>query len=52
MRDTLSLEERNTYLTIIKDEADHVTGLVQDLFELAQMEKHNFIIEKARNGPL
>ncbi|WP_129728941.1 sensor histidine kinase [Ectobacillus funiculus] len=46
MRDTLSLEERNTYLTIIKDEADHVTGLVQDLLELAQMEKHNFIIEK------
>lgn len=46
MRDTLSLEERNTYLTIIKEEADHVTGLVQDLFELAQMEKHNFIIEK------
>ncbi|WP_028400090.1 sensor histidine kinase [Ectobacillus panaciterrae] len=46
MRDTLSQEERNTYLTIIKDEADHLTGLVQDLFELAQMEKHNFIIEK------
>lgn len=46
MRDTLSQEERNTYLAIIKEEADHVAGLVQDLFQLAQMEKHNFIIEK------
>ncbi|WP_379970470.1 sensor histidine kinase [Ectobacillus sp. sgz5001026] len=46
MRDTLSMEERKTYLAIIKDEADHVVSLVQDLFELAQLEKHNFIIEK------
>lgn len=50
MRDTLSKEERNTYLAIIKDEADHVVGLVQDLFELAQLEKHNFIIEKSETN--
>lgn len=46
MRDTLSIEERKTYLAIIKDESDHVVNLVEDLFELAQLETHNFRIEK------
>ncbi|EOA3903953.1 HAMP domain-containing sensor histidine kinase [Bacillus cytotoxicus] len=37
--------EREKYLSIIKEEADYITNLVQDLFVLAQMEKHNFLIE-------
>lgn len=40
----MSTQDQKHYLSIIKEEADHVTGLVQDLFELAKMEKHNFII--------
>ncbi|HEK9101118.1 HAMP domain-containing protein [Bacillus pfraonensis] len=42
--DTLP-EQRQKYLSIIKDEADYITNLVQDLFLLAQMEKHNFSIQ-------
>ncbi|WP_243525894.1 ATP-binding protein [Bacillus pseudomycoides] len=38
-------EQRQKYLSIIKDEADYITNLVQDLFLLAQMEKHNFSIQ-------
>ena len=40
----MSSQDQNHYLSIIKEEADHVTGLVQDLFELAKMEKHTFSI--------
>ncbi len=40
--------EREKYLSIIKEEADYITNLVQDLFILAQMEKHNFLIEAKR----
>ncbi|MCP8969263.1 sensor histidine kinase [Ectobacillus ponti] len=45
-RGTLTNEERKQYLSIIQEEADRVTRLVNDLFELAQMEKHNFVIHK------
>ena len=38
-------EQRLQYLSIIKDESDYITNLVQDLFSLAQMEKHNFFIQ-------
>ncbi|KAA0761296.1 HAMP domain-containing sensor histidine kinase [Bacillus sp. SH5-2] len=37
-------EQRLRYLSIIKDESDYITNLVQDLFLLAQMEKHSFSI--------
>lgn len=46
LRNNLSLEERHKYLSIIKEETEHLTNLVEDLFELAQMEHHNFIIDK------
>ncbi|MGG2066061.1 HAMP domain-containing sensor histidine kinase [Bacillus sp. S14(2024)] len=44
IKNQISVQDQNHYLSIIKEEADHVTRLVQDLFELAKMEKHNFII--------
>ncbi|QDZ76817.1 sensor histidine kinase [Bacillus cereus] len=44
LKTQMSTQDQKHYLSIIKEEADHVTGLVQDLFELAKMEKHNFII--------
>lgn len=45
LKTNMSAQEKEHYLSIIKEEADHVTRLVQDLFELAKMEKHNFVIE-------
>ncbi|PEP65087.1 HAMP domain-containing sensor histidine kinase [Bacillus pseudomycoides] len=47
-RDSLSKEEREEYLQIIEDETDSVTGLVQDLFDLVQLEQHQFIIKKQK----
>ncbi|MDM5188153.1 HAMP domain-containing sensor histidine kinase [Bacillus sp. DX4.1] len=44
LKTQMSTQDQNHYLSIIKEEADHVTRLVQDLFALAKMEKHNFII--------
>ncbi|WP_459502469.1 sensor histidine kinase [Bacillus sp. C1] len=44
LKDHTSPEQRQRYLSIIKDEADSITNLVQDLFLLAQMEQHNFSI--------
>jgi signal transduction histidine kinase len=46
MRETLPHQERMQYLSIIKEEAEHITRLVKDLFELAQLERHNFVIQK------
>lgn len=46
LRDNLPVVERKKYLSIIKEEAEHLTNLVEDLFDLAQMEHHNFVIEK------
>ncbi|WP_426980486.1 ATP-binding protein [Bacillus pseudomycoides] len=45
MKNNTPPEQRQKYLSIIKDEADYITNLVQDLFLLAQMEKHNFSIQ-------
>ncbi|PEP60724.1 MULTISPECIES: sensor histidine kinase [Bacillus] len=45
MKNRTSPKQRQKYLSIIKDEADYITNLVQDLFLLAQMEKHNFSIQ-------
>ncbi|MEI4832189.1 HAMP domain-containing sensor histidine kinase [Bacillus sp. FJAT-53711] len=44
IKNQIPAQDQNHYLSIIKEEADHVTRLVQDLFELAKMEKHNFVI--------
>ncbi|MGE6540342.1 ATP-binding protein [Bacillus luti] len=44
LKESTSPEQRLRYLSIIKDESDYITNLVQDLFLLAQMEKHNFSI--------
>ncbi|WP_459502531.1 sensor histidine kinase [Bacillus sp. C1] len=45
-RESLSKEEREEYLQIIEDETDSITELVQDLFDLVQLEQHQFIIKK------
>lgn len=45
LKETTSPEQRLRYLSIIKDESDYITNLVQDLFSLAQMEQHNFSIQ-------
>ncbi|MEH6889427.1 HAMP domain-containing sensor histidine kinase [Bacillus sp. JJ864] len=45
-RGSLSKEEREEYLQIIEEETENITELVQDLFELAQLEQHQFAIKK------
>ena len=45
LKETTSPKQRLRYLSIIKDESDYITNLVQDLFSLAQMEQHNFSIQ-------
>ncbi|MGG2016796.1 ATP-binding protein [Bacillus sp. S10(2024)] len=45
-RGSLSKEEREEYLQIIEEETENITELVQDLFELAQLEQHQFTIKK------
>ncbi|MGE7854050.1 sensor histidine kinase [Bacillus paramycoides] len=45
LKESTAPEQRLRYLSIIKDESDYITNLVQDLFVLAQMEKHSFSIE-------
>ncbi|EMA6343879.1 HAMP domain-containing histidine kinase [Bacillus cytotoxicus] len=47
-REGLSKEEREEYLQIIEDETDSITALIQDLFDLAQLEQHQFIIKKQK----
>ncbi|MFD1779343.1 sensor histidine kinase [Fredinandcohnia salidurans] len=47
-RDGISEEERNKYLQIICEEAEHISGLVKDLFDLAKIDQHTFVIEKER----
>jgi signal transduction histidine kinase len=41
-----SEEERNKYLTIIQEEAQRLSQLVKDLFQLAQLDQHTFLIQK------
>ncbi|EIT84306.1 integral membrane sensor signal transduction histidine kinase [Fictibacillus macauensis ZFHKF-1] len=45
-RPTLSEEQRNEYLSIINDEANHLTKLIEDLFELMAMNETKFLITK------
>jgi signal transduction histidine kinase len=45
-RPDIEEEERNRYLSIIYEEAEHMQKLVKDLFELAKMDQHSFQIHK------
>lgn len=45
-RDTIQEEQRREYLTIIKEETNRITSLVEDLMALAQMEQNKFQIKK------
>jgi signal transduction histidine kinase len=45
-RPNMKEEERNRYLSIIYEEAEHMQKLVKDLFELAKMDQHSFQIHK------
>jgi signal transduction histidine kinase len=45
-RPNVEEEERNRYLSIIYEEAEHMEKLVKDLFELAKMDHHTFQIHK------
>jgi len=45
-RKDISENERTKYLNIIQEEAERLSLLVQNLFELAQIEKHQLLIEK------
>lgn len=47
-RDGISEEERRKYLQIIFEEADHISGLVKDLFNLAKIDQHSFVIQKEK----
>ncbi|RAK17169.1 HAMP domain-containing protein [Anoxybacillus vitaminiphilus] len=46
-RPNIKEEEREKYLTIIYEEAEHMQKLVKDLFELAKMDQHSFQIHKS-----
>ncbi|MYL32130.1 HAMP domain-containing protein [Pontibacillus yanchengensis] len=45
-RDMISEAERQEYLGIIREETDHVTHLVKNLFDLAKMDQNQFVIQK------
>ncbi|EID44010.1 hypothetical protein B4168_1372 [Anoxybacillus flavithermus] len=45
-RPNMEEEERNRYLSIIYEEAEHMQKMVKDLFELAKMDQHSFQIHK------
>ncbi|MGM0876818.1 MAG: ATP-binding protein [Bacillota bacterium] len=45
-RKTLDETERINYLNIIHEEADHVSDLLKELFELAKMDQNTFSISK------
>ncbi|WP_345240421.1 HAMP domain-containing sensor histidine kinase [Pontibacillus salipaludis] len=45
-RTGITEEERNHYLGIIKEETEHVTQLVKNLFDLAKMDQNEFSIDK------
>lgn len=45
-RKNISESERLKYLQIIQEEADRLTTLVKNLFELAQLEKHELMIHR------
>ncbi|CAK8583421.1 sensor histidine kinase (plasmid) [Priestia megaterium] len=45
-RQSNSEVERNKYLNIIEEEAQRLSQLVKDLFQLAQLDQHTFLIQK------
>ena len=45
-REELSSIERNTYLSIIKEESENLTSLVRDLFDMAKMDQQGFVINR------
>ncbi|MBE4906929.1 HAMP domain-containing protein [Bacillus luteolus] len=47
-RKGISEEERNKYLHIIYEESEHLSSLVKDLFELAKIDQHSFVIKKEK----
>lgn len=47
-REGISEEERNKYLQIIHEEAEHISSLVKDLFDLAKIDQHTFVIKKEK----
>ncbi|MFS1514477.1 sensor histidine kinase [Chengkuizengella sp. SCS-71B] len=47
-RSNLTLKERDEFIIIIQEEAENVTSLVEDLFDLAKMDQNEFIIRKER----
>lgn len=47
-REGISEDERRKYLQIIYEEAEHISGLVKELFDLAKIDQHNFIIQKEK----
>ncbi|MBT2710579.1 HAMP domain-containing histidine kinase [Pseudomonas sp. ISL-84] len=42
----LTIEDRDKYLKIIHEEANRLSDLIKDLFDLAKMDKNSFIIQK------
>ena len=42
----LSCDERDQYLSIIVEESDRLAKLIKELFDLAQMDQHTFVIVK------
>lgn len=52
-RNELSLEDRTHYLNIIYEETERITGLVDELFYLAKMDKNEFpvVIERIELSP-
>lgn len=45
-RPNLTNDQRNEYLNIIREEAENVTVLINNLFELAKMDENQFTIHK------
>ncbi|WP_371320268.1 sensor histidine kinase [Chengkuizengella axinellae] len=45
-RPSLALKEKEDYISIIQEETENVTNLVNDLFDLAKMDRNEFLIKK------
>ncbi|KGX91473.1 sensor histidine kinase [Pontibacillus marinus] len=45
-REKISDQEREKYLRILKEESEHLTLLIKNLFELAKMDQNQFVIYK------
>ncbi|WP_427127022.1 sensor histidine kinase [Priestia megaterium] len=41
-------QERDKYLAIVEEEAERISQLVKDLFQLAQLDQHTFFIQKQK----